>query len=173
MMHKTCKMNSVWASITVTHPRANMSNKFILNSFIDSQTIKSTSNNKHSNAAHRQRLVYVMLSTQWSSIEFNCNAYSISQEICTGFLLCCALLWLYIDWFSHIHQAYFTGTVAVPAKQPWWIWLNTSCEFIMNDSITTTKQSTTKPCAYFFGYTVIIHRALWNVMEPHNSYRAV
>ena len=41
------------------------------------------------------------------------NVYSISQEICTRFLLCCALLWLYIDWFSHIHQAYFTGTVAI------------------------------------------------------------
>ena len=39
--------------------------------------------------------------------------YSISQEVCTRFLLCCALLWLYIDWFSHIHQAYFTGTVAI------------------------------------------------------------
>ena len=39
--------------------------------------------------------------------------YSISQDICTRFLLCCALLWLYIDWFSHIHQAYFTGTVAI------------------------------------------------------------
>ena len=39
--------------------------------------------------------------------------YSISQEKCTRFLLCCALLWLYIDWFSHIHQAYFTGTVAI------------------------------------------------------------
>ena len=42
----------------------------------------------------------------------------------------------------------------VPAKQPWWIWINTSCEFIMNDYITTTKQSTTKPCEYFLGYTV-------------------
>ena len=42
----------------------------------------------------------------------------------------------------------------VPAKQPWWIWINTSCEIIMNDYITTTKQSTTKPCAYLFGYTV-------------------
>ena len=39
--------------------------------------------------------------------------YSISQEICTRFLLCCASLWLYIDWFPHIHQAYFTGTVAI------------------------------------------------------------
>ena len=28
------------------------------------------------------------------------------------------------------------------------------CDFIMNDCITTTKQSTTKPCAYFLGYTV-------------------
>ena len=44
----------------------------------------------------------------------------------------------------------------VPAKQPWWIWINTSCEFIMNDCITTTKQSTTKPCAYLLGYTVVV-----------------
>ena len=35
------------------------------------------------------------------------------KKFCTRFLLCCALLWLYIDWFSHIHQAYFTGTVAI------------------------------------------------------------
>ena len=42
----------------------------------------------------------------------------------------------------------------VPAKQPWWIWINTSCQFITNDCITTTKQSTTKPCAYILGYTV-------------------
>ena len=42
----------------------------------------------------------------------------------------------------------------VPAKQPWWIWINTSCEIIMNDYITTTKQSTTKLCACLLGYTV-------------------
>ena len=64
--------------------------------------------------------------------------YSISQEICTRFLLCCALLWFYIDWFSHIHQAllhWHCGnlTIApVPAKQPWWIWINTSCERLYN-----------------------------------------
>ena len=50
--------------------------------------------------------VYVCAYAGW-------QMYSISQEICTRFLLCCALLWLYIDWFSHIHQAYFTGTVAI------------------------------------------------------------
>ena len=87
--------------------------------------------------------------------------YSISQEICTRFLLCCALLWLYINWLIfpypsgllHWHCGNLT-IASVPAKQPWWIWINTSCEFIMNDCITTAKQSTTKPCAYFLGYTV-------------------
>ena len=38
-----------------------------------------------------------------------------------------------------------------PAKQPWWIWINTSCEFIMNDCITTTKQSTKKTVCIFLG----------------------
>ena len=37
-----------------------------------------------------------------------------------------------------------------------WIWINTSCEFIMNDCITTTKRSTKKPCAYFLVYTVLL-----------------
>ena len=34
--------------------------------------------------------------------------------------------------------------------------MNMECEFIINDYITTTKQSTTKPCAYFLGYTVLM-----------------
>ena len=41
------------------------------------------------------------------------NIQYLPRNMHTGFLLCCALLWLYIDWFSHIHQAYFTGTVAI------------------------------------------------------------
>ena len=86
--------------------------------------------------------------------------YSISQEIWTRFLLCCALLWLYNDWFFPYPPGLLDWhcgnlTIApVPAKQPWWIWINISCELIMNDCITTTKQRTTKPCAYFLGYTV-------------------
>ena len=51
-----------------------------------------------------------VMSATTTSLHF---MYSISQEICTRSLLCCALLWLYIDWFTHIHQAYFTGTVAI------------------------------------------------------------
>ena len=54
----------------------------------------------------------------------------------------------------------------VPAKQPWRIWMNTSCEFIMNDCITTTKQSTTKPCAYFLGFTV--YRILFPNHRPQS-----
>ena len=89
--------------------------------------------------------------------------YSISQEICTRFfaLLCFVVVihWLIFPYPSgllHWHCGNLT-IAPVPAKQPWWIWINTSCEFIMNDCITTTKQSTTKPRAYFLGYTVPCH----------------
>ena len=103
--------------------------------------------------------------------------YSISQEICTRFLLCCALLWLYIDWFSpypsgllHWHCGNLT-IAPVPAKQPWWIWINSSCEFIMNDCITTTKQSTTKPCAYVLGYTVCQHQDVFTYIKQLHRHR--
>ena len=88
-------------------------------------------------------------------------AYSIPQEICTRvFALLCFVVvihWLIFPYPSDLlHWHWGNLTIApVPAKQPWWIWINTSCEFIMNDYITTTKQSTTKPCAYFLGYTVV------------------
>ena len=73
-------------------------------------------------------------------------------------LLCFAVVihWLIFPYPSgllHWHCGNLT-IAPVPAKQPWWIWINISCEFIMNDCITTTKQSTTEPCAYFLGYTV-------------------
>ena len=77
----------------------------------------------------------------------------------TVFALLCFVVvihWLIFPYPSgllHWHCGNLT-IAPVPAKQPWWIWINTSCEFIINDCITTTKQSTTKPCAYFLGYTV-------------------
>ena len=77
----------------------------------------------------------------------------------TVFALLCFVVvrhWLIFPYPSgllHWHCGNLT-IAPVPAKQPWWIWINTSCESIMNDCITTTKQSTTKPCAYFLGYTV-------------------
>ena len=91
-------------------------------------------------------------------LSYRAVLYSISQEICTRFLLCfvVVILWLIFPYPSgllHWHCGNLT-IAPVPAKQPWWIWINTSCEFIMNDCITTTKQNTTKPCAYFLGYTV-------------------
>ena len=77
----------------------------------------------------------------------------------TVFALLCFIVvihWLIFPYPSgllHWHCGNLT-IAPVPPKQHWWIWINTSCEFIMNDCITTTKQSTTKPCAYFLGYTV-------------------
>ena len=84
----------------------------------------------------------------------------IPRNMHTVFALLCFVVvihWLIFSYPSgllHWHCGNLT-IAPVPAKQPWWIWINTSCEFIMNDCITTTKQSTTKPCAYFLGYTVL------------------
>ena len=83
----------------------------------------------------------------------------IPRNMHTVFALLCFVVvihWLIFPYPSgllHWHCGNLT-IAPVPAKQTWWIWINTSCEFIMNDCITTTKQSTTKPCAYFLGYTV-------------------
>ena len=83
----------------------------------------------------------------------------IPRNMHTVFALLCFVViihWLIVPYPSgllHWHCGNLT-IAPVPAKQPWWIWIITSCEFIMNDCITTTKQSTTKPCAYFLGYTV-------------------
>ena len=83
----------------------------------------------------------------------------IPRNMHTVFALLCFVVvihWLIFPYPSGLlHWHCDNLTIApVPAKQPWWIWINTSFEFIMNDYITTTKQSTTKPCAYFLGYTV-------------------
>ena len=84
----------------------------------------------------------------------------IPRNMYTVFALLCFVVvihWLIFPYPSgllHWHCGNLT-IAPVPAKQPWWIWTKTSCEFIMNDCIATTKQSTTKPCAYFMGYTVV------------------
>ena len=83
----------------------------------------------------------------------------IPRNMHTVFALLCFVVvihWLIFPYsLGLLHWHCGNLTIApVPAKQPWWIWINTSCEFTMNDCITTTKQSTTKPCAYVLGYTV-------------------
>ena len=83
--------------------------------------------------------------------------YTVYPKKCAhGFCFVVVIHWLIFPYPSglfHWHCGNLT-IAPVPAKQPWWIWMNTSCASIMNDCITTTKQSTTKPCAYFLGYTV-------------------
>ena len=104
---------------------------------------------------------------QWSSwlSEIALTLQYIPRNMHTVFALLCFVVvihWLIFPYPSgllHWHCGNLT-IAPVPAKQPWWIWINTSCEFIMNDCITTTKQSTTKPCAYFLGYTV----SVWQVI---------
>ena len=100
----------------------------------------------------------------WASwLSFGSRLQYIPRNMHTVFALLCFVVvihWLIFPYPSgllHWHCGNLT-IAPVPAKQPWWIWINTSCEFIMNDCITTTKQSTTKPCAYFLGYTVALFK---------------
>ena len=102
-------------------------------------------------------LIDFFVSLQFSKCSWHIQY--IPRNMHTVFALLCFVVvihWLIFPYPSgllHWHCGNLT-IAPVPAKQPWWIWINTSCEFIMNDCVTTTKQSTTKPCAYFLGYTV-------------------
>ena len=101
----------------------------------------------------------------WLGYSLMSNIQYIPRNMHTVFALLCFVVvihWLIFPYPSgllHWHCGNLT-IAPVLAKQTWWIWINTSCEFIMNDCITTTKQSTTKPCTYFLGYTVCCHRGL-------------
>ena len=86
----------------------------------------------------------------------------IPRNMHTVFALLCFVVvihWLIFPYPSgllHWHCGNLT-IAPVPAKQPWWIWINTSCEFIMNDYITPTKQSTTKTVCIFLGIYCRLH----------------
>ena len=110
----------------------------------------------------------------WQRPAFHNQLQYIPRNMHTFFALLCFVVvihWLIFPYPSgllHWHCGNLT-IAPVPAKQPWWIWINTSCEFIMNDCVTTTKQSTTKPCAYFLGYTVFT-MCLYDIgMHPDTS----
>ena len=98
----------------------------------------------------------------------------IPRNMHTVFALLCFVVvihWLIFPYPSgllHCHCGNLT-IAPVPAKQHWWICINTSCEFIMNDNITTTKQSTTKPCAYFLGYTVCCRPSVQPLCSDRNN----
>ena len=97
----------------------------------------------------------------------------IPRNMHTVFALLCFVMvihWLIFPYPSgllHWHCGNLT-IAPVPAKQPWWIWINTSCEFIMNDCITTTKQSTTKPCAYDISWDILY--ILWGLQYWSKSH---
>ena len=91
----------------------------------------------------------------------------IPRNMHTVFALLCfvaVIHWLifpYPPGLLHWHCGNLT-IAPVPAKQPWWIWINTSCEFIMNDCITTTKQSTAKHISVCASMILsCVHTLLW------------
>ena len=117
-------------------------------------------------SANKRRRCIVIIHIYWSpmthgtSVEWSIVGLQyIPRNMHTVFALLCFVVvihWLIFPYPSGLLHWYCGNlTIApVPAKQLWWIWINTSCEFIINNCITTRKQSTTKPCAYFLGYTV-------------------
>ena len=115
----------------------------------------------HTHVIFRSRgLIFMLLQSC-----FRPDVQYIPRNMHTVFALLCfvvvihSLIFPYPSGLLHWHCGNLT-IAPVPAKQPWWIWINTSCEFIMDDCITTTKQSTTQPCAYFLGYTVCWKRTI-------------
>ena len=89
----------------------------------------------------------------------------IPRTMHTVFALLCFVVvihWLIFPYPSGLLRWHCGNlTIApVPAKQPWWIWINTSCEFIINDCITTTKQSTVCIFLGIYGSPSIWNKAL-------------
>ena len=110
--------------------------------------------------------IAVLLKYHYVSPNGHVQIQYIPRNVHTVFALLCFVVVIHRLIFPYPPDllCWHCGNLAiapVPAKQPWWIWINTSCEIIMNDYITTTKQSTTKPCAYLLGYTV--NEDLWLV----------
>ena len=100
--------------------------------------------------------IHIYSLTRYGIVTHNLTYTVYPKKYAHGFCFVVVMHWLIFPYPSgllHWHCSNLT-IAPVPAKQTWWIWINASCEFIMNDCITTTKQSTTKPCAYFLGYTV-------------------
>ena len=87
--------------------------------------------------------IYYPLARKYE-ITWCCPIQYIPRNMHTVFALLCFVVvihWLIFPYPSgllHWHCGNLT-IAPVPAKQPWWIWINTSCEFIMNDCITTNK----------------------------------
>ena len=134
--------------------------------------------------AHRDSFVDIRTwcsSRRWrsNSTTHKADVQCIPRNMHTVFALLCFVVVIHWLIFPHpsglLHWHCGNLTIApVSAKQPWWIWINTSCEFIMNDCVTTTKQSTTKPCAYLLGYTVSIkiytYVFLLSINHPLNTW---
>ena len=74
-----------------------------------------------------------------------CPIQYIPRNMHTVFALLCFVVvihWLVFPYPSGLLHWHCGNLMIapVPAKQPWWIWINTSCEFIMNDCIDQKKR---------------------------------
>ena len=109
--------------------------------------------------------------TLWQLKDHNLRCWPyvqyIPRNMHTVFALLCFVMiihWLIFPYPSgllHWHCGNLT-IAPVPAKQPWWIWINTSCEFIMNDCI--TRQSKAQQNR--------VHNS-WDILYPPTEFAAI
>ena len=108
----------------------------------------------------------------WNSRDLFSILQYIQRNMHKVFALLCFVVvihWLIFPYPSgllHWHCGNLT-IAPVPAKQPWWIWINTSCEFIMNDCVTTTKQKNNKTMCIFLGIYCKSWGTVENVLKKH------
>ena len=113
----------------------------------DDKKACSLSNTIHNSTPALTPFIHIVTHTCVCMSRVKYHVQYIPRNMHTVFALLCFVVvihWLIFPYPSgllHWHCGNLT-IAPVPAKQPWWIWINTSCEFIMNDCITTTKQST-------------------------------
>ena len=80
------------------------------------------------------------------------------------------VLWFGTGWFYPYPPGslHWHWHVPVPVKWPWRIWGNAPCQSIKTDNISTTKQTTTKPCSHFLWQTATA-LVLYSNQAPSNS----
>ena len=166
-----CSLSILWKqTLSGDDRKCRIADPYVTHNYSRLQQTSDGQWQKHGIHSCMKRLIYCHFPSDvccYMSVQY------IPRNMHTVFALLCfvvvihGLIFPYPSGLLHWHCGNLT-IAPVPARQPWWIWINTSCEFIMNDCITTTKQSTTKPCAHFLRYTVYQQKEV-SIYKPNSD----
>ena len=120
----------------------------------------------------------------WDIIISTGKLQYIPRNMHTAFALLCFVVvihWLIIPYPSGLlHWHCDNLTIApVPAKQPWWIWINTSCEFGFVTTTTVLSMMCVNDRIYYdpkivyMCFTLHSLASLWSIVWRHGTYRVM